>query len=237
MTIDRGPARARARSTSCRTSARRRVGAGRCPDRRRRHGDGRGDRPRAGRRARRRGRDRPAAPADRRRACTRNSPTTTRGSASTSTTAGRFSSAPTSKYDLILFALPDSLTLVSGQSVAAARELPLHARGDGGGTRPPQARRRLRHVQLLPRGLADRSPGRNARRGVRPCAVRRLGRRRRARLAVLTVAAAGGTPSTVPTQWAPTRRRCGGDAGDRRLPVPLSAGPLDSRLLPARRWR
>ena len=33
------------------------------------------------------------------------------------------------KYDLIVFALPDSLTLVSGQSVAAARELPLHQGG------------------------------------------------------------------------------------------------------------
>ena len=37
------------------------------------------------------------------------------------------------KYDLILFALPDSLTLVSGPVIAAAGELPVHAAGDGVG--------------------------------------------------------------------------------------------------------
>ena len=47
---------------------------------------------------------------------TRTTPTRTRGSPCTSTTAARSSSGPTQKYDLILFALPDSLTLVAGAS-------------------------------------------------------------------------------------------------------------------------
>jgi hypothetical protein len=41
-------------------------------------------------------------------------------------------------YDLILFALPDSLTLVSAQSVVAARELPLHRRGSSRGPTPSE---------------------------------------------------------------------------------------------------
>ena len=137
-----------------------------------------------------------------------------------------------SKYDLILFALPDSLTLVSGQSVAAARELPVHAGGDGGGPRPPQARRRLRHVQLLPRGVADRPPRRDARR--RRTAMRRASTRS---------AAWDGWPCSrvglaedavdVPDRVDADRRRGGRNAGDRRLPVPLPPGASDSRLLPA----
>ena len=78
-------------------------------------------------------------------------------------------SRPTSKYDLILFALPDSLTLVSGASPAAAGELPVHRRSRCEAARDHLSRRRrLRDVQLLPRGLADRPARRHGRRGLRP---------------------------------------------------------------------
>ena len=43
-------------------------------------------------------------------------PTRTRGSPATSTTAGRSWRRTDTKYDLILFALPDSLALVNGAS-------------------------------------------------------------------------------------------------------------------------
>ena len=48
-----------------------------------------------------------------------------------------------------------------------ARVVPVHRPGDRGGPRAPQARRRVRDVQLLPRGLADRPAGRHRRRRLR----------------------------------------------------------------------
>ena len=58
--------------------------------------------------------------------------------------------------------------------IAPARELPVHARGDGGGARPPRAGRGVRDVQLLPprrvRALREHDA-----RGVRPRAVLRRG--------------------------------------------------------------
>ena len=57
----------------------------------------------------------PAA-ADRAGSGTRTGPTRTRGSRRTSTTGARSSSGRTARYDLILFALPDSATIVTGQA-------------------------------------------------------------------------------------------------------------------------
>ncbi len=72
-------------------------------------------------------------------------------------TDGRaFLEQDTSKhYDLILFALPDSLTLVAGPVLAAAGELPVHPPGRAGGAKAHlNPRRGLRDVQLLPRAVA-----------------------------------------------------------------------------------
>ena len=73
---------------------------------------------------------------------TRTTPTRTRGSPGTSTTAARSWRTPTTKYDLILFALPDSLALVSGASQIRLESLPVHRGGAHGGPRPPHRRRR-----------------------------------------------------------------------------------------------
>ena len=64
---------------------------------------------------------------------------------------------------------PDSLRAARlararlGTVVAPPRELSLHARSDAVRARASRARRRLRHVQLLPRGLAERSSRAHAR--------------------------------------------------------------------------
>ena len=49
-------------------------------------------------------------------------------------------------YDLILFALPDSLALVSGQSALRLESFIFSARRDARGARSPQSGRRFRHV-------------------------------------------------------------------------------------------
>ena len=54
------------------------------------------------------------------------------------------------KWDQILFALPDSLTLVPGQSSVRLESYLFTAGGRAGGPRAPEARRRVRDVQLLP---------------------------------------------------------------------------------------
>ena len=109
--------------------------------------------------------------ATRARHSTPTSPTTTPGCTVTSTTAGPSWNAPTAPTTLIIFALPDSLTLVSGREPAAAGELPVHRGGDAGRPRAAPPRRRLRHVQLLPRTwLVDRLAATVARRfGHAPC--------------------------------------------------------------------
>ena len=53
---------------------------------------------------------------------------------------GRRSCTTPTRYDLVLFAIPDSLTVARRPVVAPARELPVHARSDPGGPRPPRAR-------------------------------------------------------------------------------------------------
>ena len=70
------------------------------------------------------------------------------------------------RYDQILFALPDSLTLVGGQSALAARKLPVHARGVRGGASTAESRRCLRDLQLLSRAVAGRPAGGDAARRV-----------------------------------------------------------------------
>ena len=53
-----------------------------------------------------------------------------------------------------------------------AGELPVHPAGAGVGALPPDGRRRVRDVQLLPRELADRPAGRHREHGLRAHAVR-----------------------------------------------------------------
>ena len=72
------------------------------------------------------------------------------------------------KYDLILFALPDSPGAGQRRLADPAGVVPVHRGGHHRGPRPPHRRRRLRDVQLLPRGLADRPARRHRRGGVRP---------------------------------------------------------------------
>ena len=83
------------------------------------------------------------------------------------------------QYDLILFALPDSLTLVSGASQIRLESFLFTDRALEEARDAPQARRRLRDVQLLPRELAHRPAGGHRRDRLRPHAVR--GHLRRAR--------------------------------------------------------
>ena len=74
-------------------------------------------------------------------------------------TDGRaFSSRTDKKYDLILFALPDSLTLVSWASRRSGwRAISSRARGDRTGARPPQARWRVQQcTTTIARTVAGR---------------------------------------------------------------------------------
>jgi hypothetical protein len=79
------------------------------------------------------------------------------------------------RFDLILFALP---TPRAGdrRRCDTPRELPVHPRGDGDGTRALDGQRRLRHVQPLSRRLARRSLRGHGRVGVRARTMRRHGR-------------------------------------------------------------
>ena len=130
--------------------------AGQRAHRRRGHRHRRRARADQGRAARRRRRDRPA---DLRRSAGRSNPDHPYDDPRVDVhiNDGRaFLERTDTKYDLIIFALPDSLTLVAGDEPAATRELPVHPGGARGRARPPRARRRVRDVQLLPRGLARR---------------------------------------------------------------------------------
>ena len=57
-----------------------------------------------------------------------------------------FLSSHSTRYDLILFALPDSLALVNGASQIRLRKLLVHRGGADGGTEPPDAERDVRDV-------------------------------------------------------------------------------------------
>ena len=135
------------------------------------------------------------------------------------------------RYDLILFALPDSLTLVSGQGGAAAGELPVHDRGDADRARPPAAGRRVRDVQLLPprrvRPLRRNPHARCS--ATRPCIDRGgLGAITRSQ-SVLTIGLeADSIVCDTPVRGAGQRA----GAGHRRPPVPVPARPDDPLLLP-----
>ena len=88
----------------------------------------------------------------------------------TSTTAGPSSSGRTRKYDLIVLALPDSLTLVPGASNLRLESY-LFTKQAFSRRVTPRARRRVRDVQLLPGDLADRPLRRKAGPGLRARAV------------------------------------------------------------------
>ena len=60
------------------------------------------------------------------------------------------------KYDLILFALPDSLALVTGASQIRLESFLFTEEALQSAREHLDAGRRVRDVQLLPRGLADR---------------------------------------------------------------------------------
>ena len=139
---------------------------------RRRHGQRRRDRAEQGRQARRRRRDRPGS-------------STSAGAhhpdqpyqdprVTTHVDDGRaFLERTERAYDLILFALPDSLALVTGAARFGWRATCSPSEALRVGARPPHAGRRLRDVQLLPRALAGRPLRRHRRGGVRPRALRR----------------------------------------------------------------
>ena len=116
-----------------------------------------------------------------------------------------------------------------------ARVVPVHRPGDRGGPRPPQAGRRVRDVQLLPRGLADRPAGRHRRRRLRPHPVRGHLRRRPGRRHGRPRPGQPAVRDDVPALGRGDR------AGHRRPPVPLLQGrrlpeplPLGDRGDPAR---
>ena len=79
----------------------------------------------------------------------------------------------TRKYDLILFALPDSLTLVAGQSSLRLESYLFTKQAMQAAQGPPEAgRRRVRDVQLLPQPWLRRPAARTrwtSRSGTRPC--------------------------------------------------------------------
>ena len=154
-------------------------------------------------------------------------PTRARGSPRTSTTAGRSSSDTNKHYDLILFALPDSLTLVAGQSACGWRATCSPSRRCAQAASAPRARRHVRDVQLLRSRSCSNRYANTIDARVRPCAVRRAraaatarrqagraDRARRGRRAELHHVLA--RPATVA-------------AGHRRPPVPLPADAARSR--------
>ena len=65
------------------------------------------------------------------------------------------------KYDLILFALPDSLALVTGASQIRLESFLFTEQALTAARDHLTPRRRVLDVQLLPRGLADRPAGRH----------------------------------------------------------------------------
>ena len=70
------------------------------------------------------------------------------------------------RYDLIIYALVDSLVLHSRLFEPAARELPVHRAGVPRHQGQAQARRRVRHVQLVPAGLDVGRLGKDGRDGL-----------------------------------------------------------------------
>jgi hypothetical protein len=92
-------------------------------------------------------------------------------------TARAFLESTDRKYDLVLFALPDSLTLVSGASQIRLESFLFTQEALASVRKHLKPHGCLRHVQLLPGALAHRQAGRNRRYGVRARAVRRHIRR------------------------------------------------------------
>ena len=201
--------------------------AGRRADRRRGHRHRRGDRAVQGRHARRRRRDRPASCC---RLGARQHPDQPYQDPRVHHPRQRRPRLPGAHRQEVR---PDPVRAArladpgGRRQLAAAGELPVHRAGHAGRPRPPQARRRLLDVQLLPRELAGRPARRDRAERVRPRAVRRRGQRRPASRPCIT---AGATAAD---------QRCAGDVGGRGRrhpaagrddrPVPLPEGPRASR--------
>ena len=143
------------------------------------------------------------------------------------------------KYDLVVFALIDSLTLQSSFTSVRLESYMFTEESFRAVQGPPQAERRAGHLQLLPRAVAGRSTGQH-----RGCRVRHRTARPHPQGAQLP-RRADGRPRPRPDQpdagaarsrrgLQPSRRhqpgrgagaRCRRGAGDRRLAVPLHARP------------
>ncbi len=138
-------------------------------------GAGSGHRRRGGaparREARRRGRDRSGHPPARPRAHPDHPYSDPRVTV-VNDDARHFLRTTTKKYDLVVFALIDSLTHAVELLGRAARELHVHRGVVPRGARSPDAERPARRLQLLPRALARRSAGEHRRGGVRRGAAR-----------------------------------------------------------------
>ena len=116
-----------------------------------------------GRRARRRRRDRSRHPAARQAAIIPTSPTTIRASSCTSTTAATILQSSNKQYDLIIYALVDSLVLHSSYSNIRLESYLFTQQAFEDVKQAPEAGRRVRHVQLLPPGLDRLAAARHAR--------------------------------------------------------------------------
>ena len=138
----------------------------------------------------------------------------------TSTTGARSCERTTTQYDLILFALPDSLTLVSGTARCGWRATCSRRRRSRPRPRPPGPDGAFAMYNYYRKSwLVDRFAG-TLDRGLRPRALRDTFRRNAAR--------AGGRADprrpVAATRPGSQRRRCPA-AGDRRPPLPLPAAP------------
>ena len=126
---------------------------------------------RQGAQAGRRGGDRPGAGADRARPASGPALLRPAGDACTSTTGAPSWSAPTARYDLVLFALPDSATIVTGQSALRLENYLFTTQALERARSLLQAGRHVRDVQLL-RAVAARPLRQHDPHGLRHRALR-----------------------------------------------------------------
>ena len=121
-----------------------------------------------------------------------------------------------------------------GQQLAAAGELPVHARG--GRRRPvaPRPRRRVRDVQQLPQDVADRPLRPDPDRGLRPSPVPRLDRRRQPARSARRRARS--RRSAVRQDLAGQRRRARRRPPPTTTPSPTCAAPGSPATTSASSW-
>ena len=158
--------------------------------------------------------------------------TTTRGSRGSSTTAERSCGGARDEYDLVIFALPDSLTLVSTSANLRLESFLFTSEAFDDVRDHLSPRRDLRPLQLLPRGLAAAEDRRDARGQLRQPADRPAVRG----AAAATLAAGplissldGGSPPGEEAEHLDLVGRPG--RGHRRLAVPVPQGPVHRALL------